>query len=172
MPNLRVPALLSMVWQALATGCASDPTVLVEPSDWTLVDPSDDPWPGADGRAACEERAVHVEEGTIELDTGACGWITVAAPSRTAWRRGDRVQVLVIHSALVSDTPTIASLGLRMDGEDVWSTTLDVPAAADFVEVDVPAPAAGAAGAPVYLHVDNHGANNYRFGVLRAVPPP
>ena len=172
MPNLRVPALLSMVWQVVATGCAGEPAVLVQPSDWALVAPADDPWPGAAGRPPCEERAVHAEEGTIELDTGACGWITVGAPSRAPWRRGDRVQVLVIHSALVADAPAVATLALRLDGEDVWSTTLDVPAAAGFLEVDVPAPAAGRAGAPMYLHVDNHGANSYRFGALRAAPPP
>jgi hypothetical protein len=172
---LRIASLLrfcghSTLIGLLATACAEPVGALAEPADWALVTPADDPWPGADADApeGCPERAASPEDGFLEIDTKRCAWVTVTAPARRDLRTDDTITFLFLHAALVSDEPATATVGLLVDGAEAWRVELPVPSASGFFDVAIPSPVAVAAGAPLHLHVDNHGANAYRFGALHA----
>lgn len=159
----------------LATAAAScfeaDP-LLVDIEDWALLDPASDPWPGGASREACRPRAAHPEAGFVEIDTEICDWVSISAPLRSPIRRGDRLEFLFFHTALVAPEPTQATVGLMIGEVIVWELALEVPAATDFYEVQVDDPPRARRETAATLHVHNHGANSYRFGQLRRAPSP
>jgi hypothetical protein len=106
------------------------------------------------------------EEGVVEVDTGVCGWATLTQPALVDVLEGDALDVLAYHSALV-DADGVGTLSVWLDHELLWSLEVPQPAAQQVYFPELIAPADVPAGAPVWVHVDNHGANNWRFAHLR-----
>lgn len=156
----------------LAAGCkAPEPGTwdVVDPQAWTLLDADQDPL-GPPTRD-CDPAGVVFEEGLVEVDTGLCGWATLTQPTRVELVEGDTLDVLAYHSALV-DADGVGTLSLWVDHALVWSLEVPQPAAQQVYFPALTAPADAAPGAPVWLHIDNHGANNWRFAHLKVTREP
>jgi hypothetical protein len=142
---------------------------LVDMGAWKLANP--DPWPDRPDLPACGDRAVTLEEGTVELDTNACGWITAEAPLLVQVTPDTPLAWFIFHDPLVADETAEATLGIQI-GETAWTEALAIPSAAGFFEVEVNAVSTVRAGEPLRFHVHNHGSNTYNLGWIRAWQRP
>lgn len=163
-PRTSLAALLL----GCAPGCGPASGDLALGEDWALVDPADDPIAGAPTEASpCSSLATAVEAGAIELDTNACPWVTVRAPSRERIRAGDEIELFLFHTALTAPDPAQATIQINLEEDVLWTRTIDIPAATNFFETTVEAPTALRAGEYLYFHAHNHGSNTYTLGHLR-----
>ena len=133
-----------------------------------LVPPSEDPVPDRpDDATACPRRAAAVEAGALELDSTACDWITVRAPSLLKVRKGQEVELFFFHAPLAAEEPAEAVMEIRIGDEVWWRQVAQIPASDAFYEETLEAPAAVEEGDAIVLHVHNHGSNTYTLGHLR-----
>jgi hypothetical protein len=122
---------------------------------------------------------LQVGEYSYTLESGYCNYLTMVQPTRRAIHAGDEIHVRFWHFALDAPYGGRAYMAIQVGDRVVWDARLpipcrggivgaipdgdciDTPGAADadparFVaEFDAPA------GAPIYFHVQNHGANHY-----------
>ena len=181
-PSLRglrglVPCACRSALLGLAVGCApsekgadtaAQPTSeIMDVARWTPIEAADDPWPGAEG---CSAAATRIEEDVLELDTGICGHISVEQPILSAVEAGEPLALLAWHAALTAAAPAEGWMVLTLDGQTLWELRRPIPsgpfveAREDILGVDA------APGALLRLHVENHGANSWRFAWLRRAP--
>lgn len=140
---------------------------LTEAEAWA-PDASADPFPAhAEGRAPCE--GFVVESGILEVDTGLCPYFVVSQPARVALREGDRLEGGVVWDTLYADEPAQAHLALSVDGEVLWELLVDIPGEPSWEVLDAEVPIDAPEGAPVALHLHNHGLNQWRFLSLELV---
>lgn len=173
----RVPRACRSALLGLAVGCApgekaadtaAQPTSeIMDVARWTPIEAADDPWPGAEG---CSAAATRIEEDVLELDTGICGHISVEQPILSAVEAGEALALLAWHAALTAPAPAEGWMVLTLDGQPLWELRRPIPsgpfveAREDLLGVDA------APGALLRLHVENHGANSWRFAWLRRAP--
>lgn len=144
---------------------------LVRAEAWGLGAGTD---PFADHRTedhVCDPAGVFVEEGLLEVRTALCGYAVLGQPSQVALAAGDEIELLLYHSALTAQTPAEAHVALTLDGALLWEQAVPIPSPSDVYSHTLVAPAHAAAGAPVVLHLHNHGSNAWNLGHLRAVAP-
>lgn len=159
---------LALIWLSvvgcLAGGCAPE-TSLVDMEAWTLVSAADDPFADRPADARCDPIGYRVEEfgGEVGLavETGPCPYLTAEQPSRAAVRAGETVQVRWLHDELTAPDPGEAHVAVTLDSEMIFEDRVTIPASEDALAGTWTAPEDIAAGAPVLVHVHNHGANTW-----------
>jgi hypothetical protein len=144
---------------------------LVELEGWSAVAGQDDPFideSNADAVPDCVAAGFRVEadQEWLELDTGACSWITLTTSARYAVDAGQSLKLRISHYDLDAAAPTRAELRLRFDTCDVWSDAIAIPGPANVDEEELDSPCALAAGADIFFHVNNHGQNTYQLQAL------
>lgn len=145
-----------LIWVDLARGDA-----------WSLAPVSEDPYSDQRGaRERCTETDFGVEYGGLEVSTIYCDYITLTQPILVGLDEGDHIEVVLWHSPLVSEEPSTGAIALALgDVElgdvELWSTPLSIPSDAQSWTIELRAPLSVNAGAPLYFHVRNHGANAY-----------
>lgn len=154
----------------LAAGCAEDPpepagpVALIAADAWEIGG-DDDPF--VDHRPAdarCDAGAV-VEGSTLEVDTGACAWLWATQPARGAVGPGAPLEFVFWHGWLDAPEPAEAHVAVTIDGRLAWETFVPVPSEPVAYTEHFDSPVAASAGAPIGLHLHNHGANTWN--VLR-----
>lgn len=162
-------ALLLAACSAEPPETSIDSTDLVEAAAWAPVLPDDSPFAAmAPPDATCAPGSVAVEEGLLEIQTTDCDAVTLEQPLRLDVPAEAELTWLFWHLALRSDEPeVVGDVRLAVDGEVLWSLTVPIPADATTYDEVLVAPRALAAGAPVHLHLQNHGANSWRVGAFR-----
>lgn len=151
---------------------------LVDATLWQVQAADEDPFP--EHRAAadviCVQDAVRTEgpEGdeVLDVDTADCPYLSAGQPSLAPILPGDRLSILAWHQALASTEPEAEGhMALIVDSVLIWEVYVPIPASADIyqpvVEMDSEVPE----GAQVAVHVHNHGANTWRLGHVRVLPP-
>jgi hypothetical protein len=158
---------------ALLGACAgpapAGPVALIDAASWV---PSPAPDPFVDHRpadASCDG-GTSVEGATLEIDTGACTWLWVEQPLLDEVAAGDRLEFVFWHGWLDAPEPAEAHLALAFEGEPAWDVTVPVPGEPDAYTIELDAPSAVPAGAPVGLHLHNHGANTWNVLRLDRLP--
>jgi hypothetical protein len=144
---------------------------LVSPSSWQRLDADLDPYPEhrPEG-ASCPETSWFEEDGLLEIETSDCDYINLTQPSAAEIREGDRLELLVFHSSLSSiDQPAEAHLVVLVDGLPILNETISIPSDSQIYEIDTSIQATAEAGAPVVVHLHNHGGNTWKLAYLRRV---
>ena len=145
---------------------------LVRGEAWSLAPPSDDPYQERRGeREVCRASDFGEEYSGVEISTVYCDYMTVTQPLLTDISAGDRLEVIVWHSPLLSDAPSSGALAITLGAAELWSTPLTIPADARSWTLTLSAPIDLVAGDPVYFHVRNHGANTYTLLSIRLGRP-
>jgi hypothetical protein len=126
----------------------------------TAADPFDDV--PADG--ACPMGGTTIEGSTFETNTGICTYLWAEQPLLADLVPGDVIELVFWHSTLVSDDPAAQGhLALAVDGEVLYDRRIPIPndyaAYTEQAEVGF----AAEAGAPLGLHLHNHGANTWNL---------
>lgn len=120
-------------------------------------------------------------EPSYGVESGACNYLTVVQPARTAIAPGDEILVRLWHFALTAPSPSEAYLAIQVGDRLIWQARLPIPCRGGLTgatpggdcpdnpnraEVDPPvftADFAALPGTPVYFHVQNHGENGYNL---------
>jgi hypothetical protein len=134
---------------------------------WARLDSADDPYfePGMD-EVDCSPVGWQAESGFFEIESDLCSRATWEQPLLAELRAGDELGFLFWHLDLWADPPYRASVELTIDGAVLWRYEVPVPSAENVEEVVQTVPEDVDAGAPVRLHLDNHGVNSWRLGDL------
>ncbi len=111
----------------------------------------------------CNRVAHRIEYDALELDTGACNYLVLEAPTLAEIVAGDRITVRAFHEDLAALQPAEAHLALAIDGHVVWDERVPVPSPATPYTVTTIADFDAEPDAPVTLHLHNHGLNTYRL---------
>jgi hypothetical protein len=124
-----------------------------------------DPFGDIPPDGTCPIGGTRVEGSTFEADTGLCTYVWTEQPLLADLVPGDTIEIVFWHSSLVSDLPAEGHLALAVDGATLYERHVPIPsgylAYTEQAEVDFEADA----GAPLGLHLHNHGANTWN--VLR-----
>jgi len=102
-----------------------------------------------------------VERGMLEIDTGRCNYLWLSQPAQRAVRAGDRFRLRILHFDLTAAEPARAHLALVFGDEVIAEREVDIPQAAQAVELTGTLDRALARGDRVGLHLHNHGQNTW-----------
>jgi hypothetical protein len=162
---------------ALALGCseAAAPSAapqyeaLVELDAWHRVMRKDDPFVAASDAAddfVLSGFRLEPDQHWLEVDTGACNWVTLSANARYPVEVGQMLRLRVSHYDLDAAAPTTAQLRVGFGDCDVWSKSIPIPSSANVEQEELASPCALSRGAAALFHVHNHGQNTYQLQAL------
>jgi hypothetical protein len=146
---------------------------LVEAERWQMSAPAEDPW--RHERPAdfeCPDWARRVEPAGFEVNTGDCDYLAVQQPSLAAIEAGDELTLILWHDALVAPTEATAHVAISVGDHALWETTVSIPGAAQAYTPTLISDFAAPTGTPIYLHLHNHGTNDWVISALERRPPP
>lgn len=186
-PQLSVIAALGLVVACASNGDGSDAeadssgepvwVAIVSPYAWAETPLADDPFAllrPAD--ATCAETGHGPDnfggEPSYEIDTGMCNYVSLSQAVLQALPAGTSVELRVWHFELEADGPAEAYLAVDIDGALVFERTIPIPSAAELIVGEFELPADVPLGAPVTVHVHNHGANTWNILSITAALPP
>jgi hypothetical protein len=122
---------------------------------------------------------LQVGEYSYSVDSGYCNYVTMVQPLKSAIAVGDAMLIRFWHFTLTAPDPGRAYLAIQIGDRIVWEARLpipcrgglaglipggdciDTPGLADVDPASFVADFAAPAGTPIYVHVQNHGDNNY-----------
>jgi hypothetical protein len=122
---------------------------------------------------------LQVGEYSYTLESEYCNFVTLVQETRTAIAPGDEILIRFWHFALTAPDPGRAYLAVQVGDRIVWDARLPIPCRGGLVGlipggdcIDTPGLAdvdparftadfAAPAGTPIYVHVQNHGDNDY-----------
>ena len=98
----------------------------------------------------------------FELDTTLCSYMTAHQSSIAAASAGDSLKMVIHHDPVeAGDGPYTIALALGDPATIIGSVTREIPLEEGWItetwELDQDYPE----GSPVYLHISNHGTNNW-----------
>ncbi|MCG8421270.1 MAG: hypothetical protein MJE77_25400 [Proteobacteria bacterium] len=146
-------------------------TLLIDPNQWLPTPLDHDVLAGHRPEAIeCSALAWYREGGGMEVDTKLCNYFSLSQPLAIDLHAGDVVEVTVWWAKLASVAPAEGHLAVLFDDEVIWQEYVAIPGPADVRDARVTLSRDVAAGAPVTLHLHNHGYNTWRFQDLSIVP--
>lgn len=138
---------------------------LVRSDDWQPQAAEDDPAP--DHRPAIVEcPGWYPEGGGLEIDTGACNYLSLQQPLLDAIEPGDPVHLELWWQTLASVEPAEGHLAVYVGDALLWEEHVPIPGPAAARSLDFASPVGAPAGAPLTLHLHNHGYNTWHFHEL------
>jgi hypothetical protein len=108
----------------------------------------------------------HLESGGLEIDTGACNYLSLEQPLIHPLEAGDPLRLQLWWQALASVDPAEGHLAIFVDGELLWEEHVPIPGPADIRSLEFESPLDAPAGATLTLHLHNHGYNTWHFHEL------
>lgn len=171
-------------------------TVAVEQTGWQKLGSDADPLSShvatLAGPVVCSDaRGYRLEDLDLELDTGACNYVSLQQSLPYALRIGDQLRVVLWHYPLASDPPATGhaalllldpqvgataeaganSAGLSLASATLlWERTVAIPKMADLYDEVVTLPRDAPVGAALVFHLHNHGVNQWRLQPLLIKP--
>ena len=157
-------ALLAM----LLTACSSPPedtkASLIDNALWQQLSPEEAPL--AEHRpepVTCPSNSWGIEDGSLEIDTGLCNFLSLSQPSLVDVGTGDSISLVTWHAQLWNAEAAEGHLAVLFAGVTVWETTVAIPSDPGVFDLDFESPTSLAEGAPIQLHLHNHGSNTWNF---------
>lgn len=135
---------------------------LTDLSGWTAMASVEDPWDDRPAEAECDPYGWGEEDGVIEIDTGICHYLTLSQPLLRDLEPGERIEVDVWHLGLWAERPAEGHASVELDGAR-WDARPRIPSTGRAWIASFEVEERVEAGTPIFLHVHNHGANNWRF---------
>lgn len=111
-----------------------------------------------------------VEADGTEVDTGLCNFVSLQQPTLLDARRGDALRVVFFHFDLTSPEPAEGFAALALGDEVVWTYETRIPGPAGYFDEVVELERGAPAGTPLTFHIDNHGQNTWKLGLLQLNP--
>lgn len=108
----------------------------------------------------------------VEVDTGRCNYLMISQPSLAAGKVGDRVLGRILYFDLTAPEPAEGHVAVLIGTRVIAERTVAIPGRGDVFAFEEILTAPLEKGDPVYLHVHNHGQNNWRLYELAVVPGP
>jgi hypothetical protein len=139
-------------------------TTLVDNTRWEANGAKTDPF--IDERpetVECPDWSFGEENGTLEVDTGGCEYLSVSQPSLSEAKAGDTVHISLWHDVLFAAEPATGHAAITLGGDLLWEKTFEIPSYPSahspqiLLEKDYPE------GSPILFHLHNHGSNNWRL---------
>jgi hypothetical protein len=145
---------------------------LVDVHAWTLSGAEDDPFPDhRPSEVRCPDVGWQVEGTSLEVDTGACLYLSVEQPLMRDVDRGEHIVVDMWHQPLHAAVGGFGHVALVVgegpDAELLWEREVFIPGPSEIWSDAIEAPRALAAGERVVFHLHNHGANTWNLGGVR-----
>ena len=138
---------------------------IINIEDWKLGDPTQDPFASHQpAEIDCGIGAFRVESEQLEIDTDLCNYAFIEFASLQNIRKGAPAELLMLHTGLWAPEPAEAHIALLVKDQVFWEATLPIPASAEFFFYEGQFPVSIQADEPIYVHVHNHGANDWRLG--------
>ncbi len=152
----------------------ASPASLIDHQAWRVTDDNSDPLASHRPRVvSCGDlTSWGPEESYVEVDTGRCNYLMIEQPALASGAIGDHVKGSITHFDLTAPEPAMAHLAVLIHDRVIFERVIAVPGPADVFSFDEILTAPFENGEPVYLHVHNHGQNNWRFYDLTLVPKP
>jgi hypothetical protein len=158
-------------------GAASglEPASLVIHELWTLLGPADeDPFGDRPEDASCSRAGVMAEtlggERVFSVDTGLCSYLTAKQTTLGEVAAGETLKVRLWHFELSAGEPAEAHAAVVVDGLHVLDERVDIPGPGGLLVKEMRVTRAIPAGAPVFFHLHNHGANSWSLVEVTARP--
>ena len=168
----RPASLLCLLAWLLTAGCLSNSEPrsgeLIDPNAWQSIAVGSGPFAElASDESQCDPRGIKFEEGVLEIDTGLCSFYTGEQPLATSIREGDTVSFLIYHGALASTEPALGYVALQIGETIIFEREVPIPFSSQIYADTITTSFEVPSGTPVYFHVHNHGANNWRMAHIR-----
>ena len=100
---------------------------------------------------------------SLDVDTGACNYLTVTAPLLEKVSPRDVLGIYVSHDVLTAEEPALAHVAIQIGDWVALDGTVPIPALNDLLLEEIAPPRAFAAGTPVWYHLHNHGENTWNM---------
>ena len=173
--------------QAAAVSCAtadaetarndneqSTELAIVDQERWRAYPASDDPLPDHQPETIrCNSAGVYLTPLSIrpelEIETAYCNYPLLYSEALRSVARGAQVSFEVRHFELLSDQPAHAHVALFFDQTLTWETYIDIPSEPEVTLYSWRTEQELQVGAPVRLHLHNHGQNTWLIGKLTTV---
>lgn len=160
-----------------AAGLACTPapreaTALVDISGpWTEVSAEDDPFAGRrPDEVSCGPLGWYLEVNVLEVNTEDCNYLAISQPMLSDIRAGEWVSMLYWHAALFYEAPAVGWVGVALDGVPVAEFEVGIPAKPASYEPNWEALDDVPEGAPLSLHLTNHGSNTWNVARVERLP--
>lgn len=145
-----------------------EPVALVRHPSWELVPAEEDLFlPLRPDDWFCDPTSFRfellAEQPSVEVKSELCNFLTIRQPIREAVRQGDEIYISLWHFQLTIPSGGIAYMAVAANGCVLWEAQRRIPTSAALLEARFPAPFAMPDNTPVYLHIQNHGANTYHL---------
>ena len=166
-------------WCALGgIGCTPirDPGPLVDLFNWMEASSDEDPFEDRPDNVECppSSRVIETEDGRsfLEIDTGLCDYITLRQDSLMTLLPGDRLTFEWGHRELNAGEKDFATghMAFWVDQTSIEDVEVEIPAVEARYTVEVDIQDEVEAGSPVWLHLHNHGANQWFFYAAQVDP--
>ena len=163
---------------ALALGLLGCPAPgersLLDHGLWEASETSD-PWPEhrpatTDCSPLAWTEEVTAEGSSLEIDAGACDYLVLTQGSLDTVAAGEVVRFIVRHGELDAGEPAEGHVGLVLDGWDLLDEAVSIPSGEASWTLSTEAPRGILEGAPILLHLHNHGANTWNLDSLTVAP--
>jgi hypothetical protein len=165
---------------ASATGCPTEeppepkePVTVTRFYEWEhLTDPTRDAFAAMrPAGTPCDPTGVGIEQFGLsyEVKTGLCDYATITQPSLVDLEVGDVLGIRGWHDVLEAEYDTQGFIGLAIDGQMVWHTTVPIPSDYDTIEGDLTIDEDHPAGTELQVHIHNHGINSWNVVDFRTV---
>ncbi|MFT7624351.1 MAG: hypothetical protein ACI9WU_003538 [Myxococcota bacterium] len=144
---------------------------------WTQLDARDDPFTDrpADALPCPSPGGFDIVQGSFEVDTDFCLYMTTAQPSLIDIPKGWVINAVLWHLDLLppekDPEAAEAHLSLKLGDIVLWDGVVPIPGPSKFIEQQVTLDQDVPLGTPVYFHVHNHGPNSYRLLRVTAQAP-
>lgn len=142
-------------------------TPLTDSEAWAPTDSSQDPLVShRPEQVDCEAPGWSEELGAIEVDTGACNYLSLSQPALVELERGDELHASAWWQTLANVEPAAGHLAIYAGTDLLWEEEIPIPGPADARELSIPARRNYPAGTPITLHLHNHGTNTWNFETI------
>ena len=143
---------------------SSATTPLIDNSLWTVQNAAKDSLAShRPSEIDCPTTSSSVEEGAVEIETGACNYYSVVQPLLADIKADDQLHLVLWHSQLRYDEPASAHVAMTVAGHRVWETEVSIPNSGQIFDITVDAGFSASAGAEVEFHLHNHGNNAWKL---------
>ena len=126
---------------------------------------------------SCEEEGYLAEflggSYVFSVLTAFCDYIIVRQETLTDIQEGDTIKLRFWHSQLTAPFDYVAVANVVIDEKEVWREEFHIPVLESGISKSewialtyIPA------GTPIYMHVNNHGKNEYSLVEISVIPPP
>lgn len=138
---------------------------IVDHSLWRRLDAKTDPFGDWPEEITCDPSATLAElfngVSAYGIDTGLCNYTTLHQPTLRVIAAGETITVRLAHFDLTAPEDSEAHVVVQVDDLPIVAERIPIPSRSQVLVRSVLAPRPVPAGASVYFHVHNHGANSY-----------